>query len=415
MIICSRLYDAKSGLNNSIFSVRKTFRFILISLAVLFVLEIVHGTMDIFLLRPWPSKSTSLKFPIARGAIHVHSKYSDGSGSVSEIMEAARRCSLDFVVLSDHNNVRAGLDSVEKFWGRTLLIVGEEISTNAGHVLSIGARQSHYAPALSDIPRLVQEIHSDSGLAFIAHPDHPRMRWKRDDLGGAGGMEIINADAEWRNDSPREIFDAFLAEIVGLPGMNYLLDAPVENMRRWDEELRRRPVVGIGSVDAHARIKLGGERYIGFPSYGRMFGLLNTFLILNEPFASDPLRARGQILDALRRGRVFLALQSLGDATGFEFYGERDGMMTLPQDTLFFEPDSTCILHVIVPSSEKLAVQLYRNGSAAEMAHSPESRFEISEAGLYRVVVFQERIQFPWLSRRRVPWIFSNTIFVARK
>ena len=393
---------------------QKTVRFLLLFLAILFVLEIARGTIDIFLLRPWPSESIPLKFPIARGAIHVHSKYSDGSGSVSEIMEAAQRCSLDFVILTDHNNIRARLDSVEKFWGRTLLIAGEEISTNAGHVLSIGAQRSHYAPELNDLSRLIQEIHSDSGFAFIAHPDHPRLRWKSPGFFGADGMEIINADSEWRNDSPREVVDALIAELIGLPGMNYLLNTPAKNMQRWDEELRNRRMVGIGSVDAHARIKLGGERYIGFPSYQQMFGLLNTFVILDEKLSLEQQIARGQMVDALKRGRVFFALQSLGDATGFEFYGEYDGEIALPQDTLFCEGDSTGALRVIVPTNENLAVHLYRNGSAAKIAHSSDSRFAIRESGIYRIVVFQERIQFPWFSRRLVPWIFSNPIFVVK-
>lgn len=330
-------------------------------------------------------------------------------------MHAAQRCSLDFVILSDHNNIQAKLDNAERFWGRTLLIVGEEISTSAGHVLSIGAQRSHYAPGLNDIPRLVQDIHSDSGFAFIAHPDHPRLRWKSPDFFGADGMEIINADSEWRNDSPREVIDALIAELIGLPGMNYLLDTPAKNMQRWDEESRNRRVVGIGSVDAHARIKLGGERYLGFPSYQQMFGLLNTFLILGESFSSEPQIARRQIIEALKRGRVFFALQSLGDATGFEFYGEHDGEITLPQDTLFYQTETTSGLRVIVPMKENFAVQLYRNGLVVENAHSPNSRFEINEPGTYRVVVFQQRLQFPWFSRRLVPWIFSNPIFVVKE
>lgn len=325
-------------------------------------------------------------------------------------MQAAQRCSLDFVIITDHNNTGARQEDVEKFWGQTLLIVGEEISTQAGHMLSIGARHSHYAPELSDIPRLMEAIRADSGLSFIAHPDHPRMRWKREDLSGADGMEIVNADVEWRNDSPREVVDALLAELVGLPGMHYLLDTPAENLRRWDEQLRNRRVVGIGSGDAHARIKLGGERYIGFPSYRDMFELLNTFVVLRDSFSSEPKLARRQIIDGLQAGRVYFALQSLGDATGFEFYGEAGSKTILPQDTLFL--DTAPALHVRVPANDYFVVQLYRDGVAIESTAIRESRFDVRETGVYRVIVFQERLQSPWLSRRRVPWIFSNPIRV---
>jgi ABC-type taurine transport system ATPase subunit len=60
-------------------------------------------------------------------------------------------------------------------------------------------------------------------------------------------------------------------------------------------------------------------------------------------------------------------------------------------------------------------VQLYRNGGDAGLSNKPESRFFIEQPGAYRVVVFQERAQWPWFSRRRMAWIFSNPIQVKRR
>jgi len=41
------------------------------------------------------------------GALHLHSSYSDGSGSVADILLAAREAGLNYVVLTDHDNLGA--------------------------------------------------------------------------------------------------------------------------------------------------------------------------------------------------------------------------------------------------------------------------------------------------------------------
>ena len=49
------------------------------------------------------------------GAVHVHSDLSDGSSSVWEIVNAARFAGLDFVVLTDHDDVDyAGLAGADQ-------------------------------------------------------------------------------------------------------------------------------------------------------------------------------------------------------------------------------------------------------------------------------------------------------------
>jgi hypothetical protein len=168
-------------------------------------------------------------------------------------------------------------------------------------------------------------------------------------------------------------------------------------------------------VDAHARIKLGDNRFIAFPSYQQMFSLLNTFIVLNKPLSKDAMLASGQIIGALARGRSFFAFQSLGDANGFEFYAERHDNIILPQDTLVLDNGLESSLRVVVPANENFVAEVYRNGQAMDTSRVPETRLIVSSPGVYRVVVFQERLQFPWLSRRRVPWIFSSPIVAVKE
>ena len=51
------------------------------------------------------------------GAIHVHTRHSDGSGTVPEVISAAQKAEIDFLIITDHNNMRAQRDGAEGWYG----------------------------------------------------------------------------------------------------------------------------------------------------------------------------------------------------------------------------------------------------------------------------------------------------------
>ena len=85
------------------------------------------------------------------GAVHVHSIYSDGTGKVEDIAEFAAETGLDFVLLTDHNTMRARNEGKEKWYGKTALLVGVEINDkrNLNHYLAFGIDE----PPTTRIPR----------------------------------------------------------------------------------------------------------------------------------------------------------------------------------------------------------------------------------------------------------------------
>ena len=75
------------------------------------------------------------------GNLHVHSVYSDGTGLHREVVEAAGRAGLDFVIVTDHN---VWVDGLEGVHGGVVLLVGEEVhhvyrQPEASHLLVYGA------------------------------------------------------------------------------------------------------------------------------------------------------------------------------------------------------------------------------------------------------------------------------------
>ena len=78
-----------------------------------------------------------------RGAMHVHTRRSDGTGTVEEIAAAASRAGLKFVVLTDHGDASREPDKPVYVSG-VLCIDAVEISTDGGHVVALGmARAGH--------------------------------------------------------------------------------------------------------------------------------------------------------------------------------------------------------------------------------------------------------------------------------
>jgi len=74
------------------------------------------------------------------GSIHMHSTFSDGTGEVTDIAKFADEVGLDFIMLTDHNTLRALQEGYEKWYGNTLLLVGCEINDkeNRNHYLAFG-------------------------------------------------------------------------------------------------------------------------------------------------------------------------------------------------------------------------------------------------------------------------------------
>ncbi len=79
------------------------------------------------------------------GSIHMHSTFSDGSGEVPDIANFANEVGLDFIILTDHNTLRALEEGYEKWYDNTFCLVGCEINDkeNKNHYLALGINETY--------------------------------------------------------------------------------------------------------------------------------------------------------------------------------------------------------------------------------------------------------------------------------
>ena len=172
---------------------RRAVRFVI----VVVILLLAALTLRVLLWRPLSLADDSAPkngLTHLSGIVHVHTTFSDGGGTPEEVIAAAQQAGVSFLIITDHNN--QGARKVAGYHSKLLVLVGIELSIEQGHIVALGIPDTLYRPppfardALEDVAQL-------GGVAFAAHPmsPTPEFRWKRWDLPGSWGIEVLNATA----------------------------------------------------------------------------------------------------------------------------------------------------------------------------------------------------------------------------
>jgi hypothetical protein len=331
--------------------------------------------------------------------VHVHSTHSDGSGTVAQIANAAKRAGVDVVLLTDHDTLAAKRHGEERWYDDVLVLVGEEVSpTDRDHFLAFGV-ESEVRRTLSG-PEICAAVADQGGFGFAAHPfSRGNERFRRSGI-PFGEVDCLDGVELWSflNDTGERLRGVGdLARMVLTP-QRVIGGPPQENLRAWDELCQRRRVVAIGGLDAHQfGIRVAGRVPIRMMGYRRAFHQLHTRVQIDEPLTRELEHDRALVYEALREGRCYIAVDALALARGFQFEASNESR-TLPMGgEAPFEPGWT--LHARVPRTAR--IRLLRDGQVVAEADSDQLHHSIERPGVHRLEVA--------LSGR--PWIYSNPLY----
>jgi hypothetical protein len=337
--------------------------------------------------------------------VHLHSIYSDGTGTVGQIARAARRAKADVVLLTDHDTLEAKRRGEEGWYGSALLLAGTEVSPRRrNHYLAFGLDREidHDGLDAAGICRAVREA---GGFGFAAHPFSSGSKRFRD---RAPGMPFEALDCEaldgvelWSfvNDTGEAVDSiAGMLRFVATPGR--VLDHPPErNMRIWDELCRTRRVVAIGGLDAHQFGKrIGPFVPLRVMAYRRSFRFIRTHVLCDEAPSGEIEHDRDQVYGALRAGRCYIAVDSVAPANGFRF--EADDLPMGAEAPA--GPRRTLRARVPLPAR----LRLVRDGVELASAEGDALEQEVEEPGVYRVEAYRRS------KGRERTWILSNPVYV---
>ena len=344
------------------------------------------------------------------GVIHFHSNYSfDGRVSLPAIIRAAGDNDLDFLMLTDHSTLRAKDDGLEGWHGRTLLIVGQEISPRFNHLIAFEADKPFPVDKNDeeiDPQSYIRHVLQAGGICFIAHPDHEGTElfhvkhypWQNWDVDGYTGIGIWDFMTDWQN-SLRGYCRAVLSYLF--PG--FFLSGPLSiTLERWDRLNRTRRVVGIAESDNHETLK----RFMGFTfpvfPFRKAFRFLKTHILTRMPFSGEEMQDKNLLLDALRRGNVYVAQESFHPSKGFTLtVKEKEREATMGD---IFLLDQNARLSVMIPATGHIRV--VKDGSLFHEEIGQSTSCSICQPGIYRI-----EVSVRCYGKYR-PWIFSNPVYV---
>ena len=110
--------------------------------------------------------------------LHMHTRYSDGTGTHRDIAQAAIAAGVDVVIVTDHNILVHGFEGYYKEKNKKIMmLIGEEVHDQGrdpqkNHLLVFGAGRE-LATFAENPQLLINQVRDAGGLSFIAHPDDP--------------------------------------------------------------------------------------------------------------------------------------------------------------------------------------------------------------------------------------------------
>lgn len=128
--------------------------------------------------------------------IHVHTEESPCSGTSPEsVIDGALDSGLDGIAVTDHDTIRGAERVVAAAPEALEVIVGSEVTTQNGHLLALGIRNSP-EPGM-DVISTIEAVHDQNGVAVLAHPFDSFRQTHRDDhpelIAAIDGIETINS------------------------------------------------------------------------------------------------------------------------------------------------------------------------------------------------------------------------------
>lgn len=371
-----------------------------------------------------------------RGILHSHSHLShDSEMSFEAILQALDVAGLDFIGLSDHcTDGRADFNAQWRgLHGGKLFIPGFEMRDG---VMPFGVAPGVVLSNRTEIPVLAQQIVTNGGVLFFAHPEEPRV-WELPEL---TGMEIYNIHSDLKR--LRGGLFAILPEaIVNLrryPDHVYrkLFNRPTRFLQRWDELNLTRHITGTAGNDCHQNVGLRAfytaadtiriedtspkvlaefslnwfTRPLARLSFGRLEVNRKLFHVQLDPyersarFVNTHVLARelseAAVLDALRVGRVFIGFDMMADSSTFRWLAQNNSGQAMMGESLPFDPVTR--LRALAPLPCRFTI--LRNGEAVQQLEGRQCEWTPSSPGKYRVEA-ELKVRDEW-----VPWVYANPI-----
>ena len=212
-----------------------------------------------------------------RGDLHCHTRYSDGDSWPSEMLHAGAEAGLDFLGVTDHNNVAHHAEYGPGGGGMPVVIPGVEVTTYGGHWNAWGTDRwwEFRDPDGPAVERAMAAAEDAGAFVSVNHPKPFGPPWEYNGIRSFRAVEVWNGPWARLN--------------------SYALSF-------WESRLRAgQRLVAVGGSDTHVLRSQDPD-----PRHAQALGMPTTWV----EAGSDP-DARA-ILEGLRAGRTFVSASPAG-------------------------------------------------------------------------------------------------------
>ncbi|MEI6142751.1 MAG: hypothetical protein WCP85_25980 [Mariniphaga sp.] len=370
-----------------------------------------------------------------RGVLHVHSFWShDSKGTLAEIIPAAKHCGIDFIFLTDHP--RGNIDTIPRgFKGYFDGVLVEPGSEKQG--FDTWPLDSTVIDWRVNKDTVAKNIVSKGGIIFYAHTEEPH-NWANPFY---QGMEIYNFHTDTKDENlfPLVINFAVNGNKYRQWALREMFDEQTNILKLWDSLNTKRKIVGFSAVDTHENqnfrakfLKDGRLQWFGPnakiidtmevkfwnkwilqkpDTSGYVFKyMIDTYnegfdYITNYVYA-DTLTVNS-LANHLKKGHLYTAFKSLGDAKGFMYYAvnQKDSIVGMLGDSIKLADIK--LLKAVSPFPGQF--KLIHDGKLVNQTSEDAYNFTWSEPvqkGAYRIEMHFK------LDGKVVPWLYSNPIYI---
>lgn len=246
--------------------------------------------------------------------LHVHTNYSDGTGTPAEVIKAAQNADVDILGFNDHNNLKLRDEGFGGWQDGLFVLAGAELQdeNDQNHLLVYGIDT---LPDTSDTIKQIEYVNEHGGIAIVAHPFEkpgklPNTKsylWTLGVMDGLSGVEIWNYMSEWKANI--SILD--FSKRYKYPD-NYVVSPDMKAVS-FREQIGG---CAVGGPDAH-NFRGGGPLNLSIFPYEVLMKKIRTHILLDEELPGETDSAEMIIVDALRNGNCFVSNAVYGDARGF--------------------------------------------------------------------------------------------------
>jgi len=343
------------------------------------------------------------------GNIHIHSRYSDGGGSIGEIAAPASRTGLDFIVITDHSTLEGLSNGEEGYHNGVLVLIGMEVNEDFNHYLALGVKET-VANNDNDPQQVIDEVNRQKGIGIIAHPfekgspcyqDGRTFQWKDWDVDGFQGIEVWNYLSQYRDafTGIRKGICLLLNPAAGLSPPSF------QALKKLDQlQLEGKKVFAYGGSDAHGIKTRLGRWSITVSPYELCFKLINMHVLCGRELSGEPAADKHTIYQALGNGHSWIACDYYRRSDGFRFELRHESRNWPVGSRVKYRPG----LYIDVKTPGESKVVLIANGHRMKVSMGKQHRFTRIEPGIYRIEAHLKD------KHRFHPWIYSNPIWVLR-